>query len=397
MRIAIISVGVDGLPLPPVRGGAVENLIFSYLKYNDEHYKDAITVFSCDNLMAREAAKELQHCSFRYISVQSTGYIISRIFRYCINKHTNKFVGNAFISRCNIRNCDFDAIVIENRPEYGLYLRKHKYTGRLYLHLHNDILNASTKHADIICGSYDKIITVSDYIRSCVLNISNKIKINVLYNGIDVYRFRNAKTGLEVQALRAKHGFLPNDFVILFSGRVNQAKGIKELMQAFLQIPAIYHAKLLVVGSSIYGQTVLDEFTSHLRSLSEQRQKDIVFTGYINYDNMPSIYGMADLVVIPSIWEDPSPLTVYESLSVGVPLIVSDSGGIPEIVRGSMAVVIKRDGDYVKNLKDAILRVMFDVDLRQRMSEENRKCGKDFSVERYCNGMHRLIGSEAKE
>ena len=73
----------------------------------------------------------------------------------------------------------------------------------------------------------------------------------------------------------------------------------------------------------------------------------------INYKNVPDYLHLADIAVLPSMWEEPFGLTIVEALAAGLPLITTRSGGIPEICEG-IATIVERD-NIVYNLASAIL------------------------------------------
>lgn len=390
MKICIITPGVGGLPLPPVRGGAVENLIDIYLKYNDEYFQDDITVYSCELSDAEVHSKDYKYTKFNYIDCHTNRYKFSRFLRYMINRLPGMRIGNAYISQISFVDNDYDVVLIENRPDYGMSIRKF-FKKAIMLHLHNDVVDASNKRYLINSCTYNKILTVSNYIKTCVCEKLPQADVQTVYNGVDIERFSPVNfTSEMILKERERWGLSASEYVIVFSGRINKDKGIKELIEAFLMLPENQEYKLLVVGSSVYGKTDLDPFTLEIKKLAEQRKKDIVFTGYMDYHKMPLIYNLANLIVIPSVWNDPSPLTVYESLATGIPLIVSDSGGIPEIVKGSKAKIVNRGNNFVSDLNEAIQEMRSHS---ERIEKKNIECSQMFSIATYCENMHRMLES----
>ncbi|HGQ1281860.1 TPA: glycosyltransferase family 4 protein [Streptococcus pneumoniae] len=378
MKICIVSVGVGGLPIPAVKGGAVENLIDNYLSYNEKYNHDEITVVSCDHKEAREASKKYKYAQFVYIDIHSLKYKINKTIRYAINKYSPFFVGNAYISQLPDLS-GFDTVLIENRPEYGYYIRK-KFKGNLVLHLHNDLLMDNEYSVDY--SVYDKLITISDYIRDRSEVVMSGVPIQTVYNGIDTELFLQNFSEIDLSDLKNQLEILSDDFVIIFFGRINKNKGIKELLEAFLLLPKNLNIKLLAVGSSIFGQTELDTFTTELRQLAKQASDKVVFTGYVNYKDIPKYHHIADCIVVPSIWEEPAGLTVCEALISGKYVITTDAGGIPEIVAGSEALVVANDECIVEHLKTALLSV-YQKGKCSSVITSNRDRGAYFSIEKY--------------
>lgn len=385
MKICIISPGVSNLPLPPVKGGAVENLIDMYLKYNEDVFKDEITVYSCSDSKALEIAKRYKYTKFIYIQTESLRYRVERNVRYLVNKLPHVCVDNAFIRQVKNFN-QYDVILVENRPDYGMHFRNNK---KVLLHLHNDIIDVSNSRYKIDNSTYSFIITVSNYISKCVTSKLPGANTITLYNGVEITKFfPESFSSKERRELRKQVGIKETEKVIIFSGRLNKDKGVKELVLAFKKIYKKYNLKLVIVGSSIFGKTELDTFTRDLQEIALSCQDAILFTGYIDYQEMPKYYNMADLIVIPSVWNDPSPLTVYESLASGVPLIVSDSGGIPEIVEKSQAIIVKRSEDFVLSLANAIER---EVNKDFAYSLPNIEASKRFTVDKYCVELRKIM------
>lgn len=396
MKIAIIT--ASSLPVPPVNGGAVENLIDIILKYNETD-NNSIIVYSCADKRALEVCNNYKKTKFVYINTKSTIYKLKRNILYIINKLSDKYYGNAFIREIAKKiynyNEKFDAIIIENRPEYCIPIRK-IYSGKIFLHLHNDLLNKDTKYLKNIVKSLDGVFTVSNYINKRVRSIDKNMYIETIYNGIDTCKFNSKIYKNERIELRKKYGFNDNDIVFMFSGRLNKEKGIDKLLEAFIQLPEHLSTKLLIVGSSIYGKTNEDVFLSKLKEIANRRRDDIVFTGYIDYEDIPKIHAISDVALIPSVWDDPSPLTVYEAMSSSLPIITTDSGGIPELVDEECAIVIHRGQDLVNNLTEAMVKLALDKNIRQQMSFYSRQRGVVFSKERYATSFIEKISAKIK-
>ena len=191
-KIAFISSGY--LPLPPVKGGAVEILIDTLLTSPKISNKYQIDVYSIYDKEAIINAKKQDKIKYIYIK---SSFILSKVFRYLINKYTQKYIGNDYITKIiktyKKELLNYDYVIVENKPEYGLILRK-IVKGKLIFHSHNDFLNKDTKHAKQILTSYNKIYALSKFIcnRICEINgKEGKKKVELLYNGIDIEKFKN--------------------------------------------------------------------------------------------------------------------------------------------------------------------------------------------------------------
>lgn len=98
---------------------------------------------------------------------------------------------------------------------------------------------------------------------------------------------------------------------------------------------------------------------------------------------------MADIAVIPSMWEEPFGLTVVEAMAAGLPLITTRSGGIPEICEG-VATIVERD-DIVNNLAQAILDLYEHPEKRKQMAAASLKRAKLFDKETYAKNFFEAL------
>ena len=70
---------------------------------------------------------------------------------------------------------------------------------------------------------------------------------------------------------------------------------------------------------------------------------------------IPLAYNSANIAVVPSIWDEPAGRVVLEAEAAGLPLIVSDAGGIAEYTNDECAITVKRGENFVQDLKNSIL------------------------------------------
>ena len=116
-----------------------------------------------------------------------------------------------------------------------------------------------------------------------------------------------------------------------------------------------------------------------------------MFTGFINYDQVPSYLKMADIAVVPSMWEEPFGLTVVEAMASGLPLITTRSGGIPEICEG-VATIVDRE-NIVENLANAILDLYKHPEKRAAMAKASLERSKLFDKETYAKNFFAALES----
>lgn len=380
MKIAILTCGI--LPIPAVQGGAVENLIDFYLEYNDTHKLHDITIYSPWNPKVNNhpaIASDVNH--YIYIDVTSLKSRIAR--RLYKNFHSNEYY-NHFIEYyfekiyAHLRKNDYDYLLLENCPGYAYKLSQRGYQN-LILHLHNDLLHSKSRYHDVIFNSIAKILTVSEYIKERVAGIQPSDKIQIVHNGIDLKTFSPKSVS---SANRKALGFSRGNFVIAYSGRINIEKGVSELIDTILLLKDIPQIKLMILGSSFFDNTKdEDVFIRSLKYKTRKIENQIVFTGFIPYNQVPEYLMLADIAVLPSMWEEPFGLTIVEAMAAGLPLITTRSGGIPEICEG-VATIVDRN-DIVNNLATAILDLYNHPEKRKQMSEAGLERAKFFDKETF--------------
>lgn len=373
----------------------MENLIDFYLEYNDQHQLHDITVYSVDDEEAmHHPALQSSVNHYHFIEVRSFIAKVLKNFRHLLNrKEYYHYTIEYYFERAlrNITEQDYDMVIIENRPGYGLKIPMKKNMKVVY-HIHNDFLNAQTRYAQDIYDRADGIITVSEYIRQRVLTIEilDK-KCKKVFNGIDLSAFsRHPEEGVT----RKEHGLADDDLVLLFSGRVNAEKGVLELIDAMNILKTEPAIKLMVIGSSFYGNTDFeDEFLTTLKEKAAPLADRIIFTGFVPYQRMPDYLAMADVAVIPSVWDDPFPTTVLEAQAMGLPVIATRRGGIPEEVTPETAILLDTDKNLVQNLANAILDLYHHPERRAAMSKAAISHATFFNKERYAKDFFDTIAS----
>jgi glycosyltransferase involved in cell wall biosynthesis len=177
----------------------------------------------------------------------------------------------------------------------------------------------------------------------------------------------------------------------LYSGRVNRAKGIDLLLRTFINLPKSLNVKLLIIGSSIYGRTLEDSFLEKLKGIANIKKEDVVFTGYINYDDVPMFHAISDIAVIPSMYNEAAGLVVIEAMSSGLPIIATDSGGIPELVSEDCSFIIRRSEHFVEDLEKSLEVLIRDKELRKSMGNNSYKRSILFGKDEYCNNFNKLL------
>ncbi len=380
MKIAIITSGL--LPVPAQKGGAVENLIDYYIQYNEKMGIHDFTVYS---VKPPRPVQDGKHVKYHFVDADSFMYRMKR--KWYVRGFKEEYYDaylQYFLHRIlhSVVSGGFDLILLENRPGYVLELSRHT-TVPLMVHLHTDTMYGGGIELDKeVCKRSAKIITVSDYIRNRVLSVGETVCAKSVINGIDCSRFFSADT-----LSRQKVGFADDDFVVVYFGRVDKIKGVKELLMAVKNLQDLPQVKLLIIGANSFSNSNLeDEYALSLKSLAESMPGKVSFTGFVPYDQMPSYLKTCDVAVLPSLCDDACPLSVIEAMACGLPMVSTVAGGIPELC-GDAAILFERNEQLVENLSSAIRHLYEDTAYCKQVSlqclERSKQFDKDLFAEKF--------------
>lgn len=153
-----------------------------------------------------------------------------------------------------------------------------------------------------------------------------------------------------------------SDDYFLYYGRLSEEKGLDTLLKAMKNIP---EGHLKIVGEGPYRKTLE-------QSAKEMGLENVEFTGPIYGDALKSTVSGAQFVVVPSEWYENSPLVIYESLSMGKPVIGARSGGIPELIENGVDGMVFEAGN-VDELRHCIKTLLGDKKSLPDMGKAARK------------------------
>ncbi|WP_055426839.1 glycosyltransferase family 4 protein [Bifidobacterium aesculapii] len=411
-RVAVVTSGY--LPVPNVLGGAVEALDMVMARENEKTPRFDFTVFSAWADGVDEAARGFTHTEFDFVHapwfVRAADRCVYALAKYVL--HKPKLMSYRYIVQrlwyirhvaAQLAKRDFDAVMIENHATLFMTMQKHgnmdKYAGKVYYHLHNEVTNDFGCKSEI--ARVRKVFGVSHYIVGTLDAFLAKAngkglepeQKSVWRNCVDITRFNPADGSVQAggKAFRGKLGIPEDATVFLFSGRLTPEKGARELLEAFVTAD-IDNAYLVIAGAFFFNSNIVSPFERELHELAKQAGDRIKFTGFVDYKDMPSVYAMADVCCLPSIWDDPAPLAVIESLASGRALITTRSGGIPEYADDKAAVILERDGDLTANLADAMRDFAADPQKRAAYGAHGRELAERLSTAAYLNQLVELMG-----
>ena len=218
-----------------------------------------------------------------------------------------------------------------------------------------------------------------------------KEKIQILYNCIDIKNFYKVENKRLLREIREKYKIEKDDKVLIFVGRISREKGLHCVIDAMQELNDI-NIKLVIAGSFLHNVKEKDSYQQYLEQKTNKYADRIIWTGYIDQDELVNLYNIADIAVLPSIWEEPAGLTMLESLACGLPVISTYSGGIPEYVE-NLAILINRENDITKKLASEIRKTIDNKELYSKEKVEYRinEVKKKYNSERYYNDFKNIM------
>jgi glycosyltransferase involved in cell wall biosynthesis len=220
----------------------------------------------------------------------------------------------------------------------------------------------------------DKIICVSKYVRNILFQTLkiNKSKLATLYNIPEYHKFEI--TSPSQRNLRQEYGLSEEYFIVGYVGRITFEKGIEYLINALVDVVKITDRIKLVIAGDGNKKTELQELVKELKL-----NKYVIFTGFIAHEDISSFYGLCDVVVLPSIWNEPLSRVLIESFYFNKPVIATRTGGTPEIIKdGENGLLVEpKNSDQIA---DKILFLYQNPEIHKRIQEN----AKDYS-NRYLN------------
>ena len=206
-------------------------------------------------------------------------------------------------------------------------------------------------------------------------------RTKVVYLGVPLDEFSRPRSADEVREARASLGIGPDDFAIGTITRLMPSKGNEFLVGAVRQVvAAVPRARVFIVGEGEL-QTSLEAQAGDLE-LGDR----LVFPGFVR--DVAQALSAFDLVVFPSLWEG-TPLTAFEALAMGKPIVSTDADGLTDILtdRGDAWIVPQRDSAA---LARAIVALAGDEAERERLGRVARETGRRYDIDTFVRKMERL-------
>jgi glycosyltransferase involved in cell wall biosynthesis len=181
--------------------------------------------------------------------------------------------------------------------------------------------------------------------------------------------FRHVQDPFILDQARQKY-HLPQHF-LLFVGMLEPRKNLPSLLQAYASIASqVQDYQMVIVGRKGW---MAEDIQDHARKLGISNR--VHFTGYVEQEDLPLIYNMAQVFIYPSVYEGFG-LPVLESMACGTPVITYNVSSMPEIVGDSGVLLSQYD---TGTLAEALLELINHPDKRQHLSTNGLKRASIFT------------------
>jgi len=190
---------------------------------------------------------------------------------------------------------------------------------------------------------------------------------NIIPNGVDIKHFSPDVAPVDE--------FCDGKLNILFLGRLEKRKGLLYLLEAYKRVKQeIPNSRLIIVGPGTRLRHKYEKQVMHAGL------KDVIFVGYVSYDELPRYYKTADIFCSPATGRESFGIVLLEAMAVGKPIVASNIEGYASVVTHGIdgLLVPPKDKDM---LAQALISLATDESYRQQMGAKGRTKAEEYSWE----------------
>jgi len=371
MRVALVSSGL--VPLPPTKGGAVEEYVYQLARHLRKLGLDAVAVdakwngdsMEIENINGAEVIKvpvKPPAISFKKSIIQEFlfGRAVVKTYQGFDILHANTvWTGFALAFYRDIKA--YRLVYTCHNP---LWPEDKVYFGeRIVRFIEGHIMRASDLTIALNKTMY-RAITEKAGVKAD--------KVAIIPNGVDVNFFRPGLRGRDIlNELKLKE-----QEYILFVGRVSPEKGVHLLLKAFkLVVKNVPHNMRLVIVGPLASSFASKDISSYAETVKKYAENElrgrVTFTGPVDRNVLRVLYSNACCLVLPSLVEA-FPMVILEAMASGTPPVGSTAGGIPEVIVDGVNGLLFKKGNW-RDLANKILMLIEDRVLRNRLAMNARK------------------------
>lgn len=231
----------------------------------------------------------------------------------------------------------------------------------------------------VISMRVHKLLRIYDKV-DAFITPSEFLKKKLIENGFDnlkIHRIPTFTLASDNVSLKSRIG----DYGLYF-GRITEEKGVETVVKAYEKIPT---KELKIVGDD-----TTDEAIRLKKYISEKRLSNIIFLGFKTGIELENIIAGSRFIIIPSIWYDNLPNTALESFIYSKPVIASNIGSLPELVKNNYNGFLFEPRNY-NQLIDCILKLDDDSLVSSFGENGNLLLNSEFSLENHYNQLTNLF------
>ena len=240
--------------------------------------------------------------------------------------------------------------------------------------IHNDYQKTINEVEQHLITQSSRVICCSNFMEGQIYEAFNvsKEKVSMIRNGVD---FRKFNVKVDTQAVRRRYG-KPEEKLVVYVGRLVHEKGVHVLIGAAPKVLSVLpNTRFVIVGEGGTKEYLSKEAWDF--GIADR----VFFTGFVDEKKLISIYKACDVTVVPSLYE-PFGITALEAMAAKTPVVVSDTGGLAEIVEHDKTGV-KTHPDNSDSLAWGILRILQDPTFANMIRENAyQKAVKDYGWDR---------------
>ena len=398
------------LPVPAIQGGAVETLLDHLILQNEAEGRLELVCASVPDDKAQALAHSFRHTRMIYLPPTPPrkralwGPVCGAKRRLGQAAPLDPWY-NEILKEIRRERPDFVIAEGGNLSEPAAISRE---IGRAHMLAH---LHMQTPCSPELEPLYSGVLAISQFVADAWQ--CDTMHKHLIPNCVDTALFRPYTDPASRQAKRTELGFAPEDFVVMFCGRICPEKGVHKLVEALRLCPDP-RVKLLVVGSPFFAAEDSSPFFEQLKADAAvlEREGRIRFTGFVPNPALPSLLQASDCACLPALWDEPAGITAIEAMACGCPVIATRSGGMPEYLAGSEAVLLDRDEriddsealfevpgaePLAPAISDALCALKADPERRARMSRAGAERAKAFSRQAYYQNFCDALECAARE
>jgi phosphatidylinositol alpha-mannosyltransferase len=190
---------------------------------------------------------------------------------------------------------------------------------------------------------------------------------NIIPNGVDVDHFSPDVSPIDE--------FCDGKLNVLFVSRLEKRKGLNYLLEAFKQVKQeIPDSRLIIVGPGTRLRRKYEKW------VAKSGLKDVIFVGFVSYDELPRYYKTADVFCAPATGRESFGIILLEAMAVGRPIVASNIEGYAGVVDHGIEGLLVPPGDE-ERLSQALISLLTDQSLRREMGAKGRAKALEHSWE----------------